>query len=408
MRIKDRSRLIPAGCALLAALALTGCGEPKTGAGGGMMGQGSRIPEVAAVTVQPESVVITTELAGRTSPCLVAEVRPQVGGIVQKRLFEEGADVLAGDVLYQIDPATYQAAHESAKASLARAEANAVPARLRAKRYAKLLADKVISPQEVDDAIAAQGQAEAEIEACKAAVKTARINLDYTRVTAPISGRIGKSSVTVGALVTANQGAPLATIQQLDPMYVDVTQSSANVLNLKRKMAKGLIKQGGANQARVRLLLEDGSAYALEGTLEFSGVTVDVGTGSVELRTVFPNPDHLLLPGMYVRAVLEEGVTEGALLVPQQAVTRDAKGNPVVMVVGDGNKVEARMLKIDRAIGEKWLVSDGLKAGDRAIMEGLQNVRAGTEVKVVPFGEKTSAPTGPSGSSAPAGGAAAE
>ena len=408
MRIKDRSRLIPAGCALLAALALTGCGEPKTGAGGGMMGQGSRIPEVAAVTVQPESVVITTELAGRTSPCLVAEVRPQVGGIVQKRLFEEGADVLAGDVLYQIDPATYQAAHESAKASLARAEANAVPARLRAKRYAKLLADKVISPQEVDDAIAAQGQAEAEIEACKAAVKTARINLDYTRVTAPISGRIGKSSVTVGALVTANQGAPLATIQQLDPMYVDVTQSSANVLNLKRKMAKGLIKQGGANQARVRLLLEDGSAYALEGTLEFSGVTVDVGTGSVELRTVFPNPDHLLLPGMYVRAVLEEGVTEGALLVPQQAVTRDAKGNPVVMVVGDGNKVEARMLKIDRAIGEKWLVSDGLKAGDRAIMEGLQNVRAGTEVKVVPFGEKTPAPTGPSGSSAPAGGAAAE
>jgi membrane fusion protein (multidrug efflux system) len=408
MRIKDRSRLIPAGCALLAALALTGCGEPKTGAGGGMMGQGSRIPEVAAVTVQPESVVITTELAGRTSPCLVAEVRPQVGGIVQKRLFEEGADVLAGDVLYQIDPATYQAAHESAKASLARSEANAVPARLRAKRYAKLLADKVISPQEVDDAIAAQGQAEAEIEACKAAVKTARINLDYTRVTAPISGRIGKSSVTVGALVTANQGAALATIQQLDPMYVDVTQSSANVLNLKRKMAKGLIKQGGANQARVRLLLEDGSAYALEGTLEFSGVTVDVGTGSVELRTVFPNPDHLMLPGMYVRALLEEGVSEGALLVPQQAVTRDAKGNPVVMVVGDGNKVEARMLKIDRAIGEKWLVSDGLKAGDRAIMEGLQNVRPGAEVKVVPFGEKTPALTGPSGSSAPAGGAAAE
>jgi membrane fusion protein (multidrug efflux system) len=406
MRIKDGSRLIPAGCVLLAVLALTGCGEPKTGAGGGMMG--SRIPEVAAVTVQPESVVITTELAGRTSPCLVAEVRPQVGGIVQKRLFEEGADVLAGDVLYQIDPATYQAAHESAKATLARAEANAVPARLRAKRYAKLLADKVISPQEVDDAIAAQGQAEAEIEVCKAAVKTARINLDYTRVTAPISGRIGKSSVTVGALVTANQGAPLATIQQLDPMYVDVTQSSANLLNLKRKMVEGLIKQGGANQAKVRLLLEDASAYALEGTLEFSGVTVDVGTGSVELRTVFPNPDHLLLPGMYVRAVLEEGVSEGALLVPQRAFTRDAKGNPVVMVVGDGNKVEPRMLKIDRAIGEKWLVSDGLKAGDRVIMEGLQKVRPGAEVKVVPFGEKTPALTGSNVSSAPAGGAAAK
>jgi len=406
MRIKDGSRLIPAGCVLLAALALTGCGEPKTGAGGGMMG--SQIPEVAVVTMQPESVVITMELAGRTSPCLVAEVRPQVGGIVQKRLFEEGADVSAGDVLYQIDPATYQAAHESAKATLARAEANAVPARLRAERYAQLLADKVISPQEVDDAIAAQGQAEAEIEACKAAVKTARINLDYTRVTAPISGRIGKSSVTVGALVTANQGAPLATIQQLDPMYVDVTQSSANLLNLKRKMAKGLIKQGGANQAKVRLLLEDGSAYALEGTLGFSDVTVDVGTGSVELRTVFPNPDHLMLPGMYVRAVLEEGVSEGALLVPQQAVTRDAKGNPVVMLVGDGNKVEARMLKIDRAIGEKWQVSDGLKAGDRVIMEGLQNVRPGAEVKVVPFGEKTPALTGSNVSSAPAGGAAAK
>ena len=406
MRIKDGSRLIPAGCVLLAVLALTGCEKPKAGAGGGMMG--SQIPEVAVVTMQPESVVITMELAGRTSPCLVAEVRPQVGGIVQKRLFEEGADVSAGDVLYQIDPATYQAAHESAKASLARAEANAVPARLRAERYAQLLADRVISRQEVDDAIAAQGQAEAEIEACKAAVKTARINLDYTRVTAPISGRIGKSSVTVGALVTANQGAPLATIQQLDPMYVDVTQSSANLLNLKRKMAKGLIKQGGANQAKVRLLLEDGSAYALEGTLGFSDVTVDVGTGSVELRTVFPNPDHLMLPGMYVRAVLEEGVSEGALLVPQQAVTRDAKGNPVVMLVGDGNKVEARMLKIDRAIGEKWQVSDGLKAGDRVIMEGLQNVRPGAEVKVVPFGEKTPALTGPNVSSAPAGGAAAK
>ena len=406
MRIKDGSRLIPAGCVLLAVLALTGCEQPKAGAGGGMMG--SQIPEVAVVTMQPESVVITMELAGRTSPCLVAEVRPQVGGIVQKRLFEEGADVSAGDVLYQIDPATYQAAHESAKATLARAEANAVPARLRAERYAQLLADKVISPQEVDDAIAAQGQAEAEIEACKAAVKTARINLDYTRVTAPISGRIGKSSVTVGALVTANQGAPLATIQQLDPMYVDVTQSSANLLNLKRKMAKGLIKQGGANQAKVRLLLEDGSAYALEGTLGFSDVTVDVGTGSVELRTVFPNPDHLMLPGMYVRAVLEEGVSEGALLVPQQAVTRDAKGNPVVMLVGDGNKVEARMLKIDRAIGEKWQVSDGLKAGDRVIMEGLQNVRPGAEVKVVPFGEKPPALTGSNVSSAPAGGAAAK
>jgi len=214
--------------------------------------------------------------------------------------------------------------------------------------------------------------------------------------------------VTVGALVTANQGAPLATIQQLDPMYVDVTQSSANLLNLKRKMAKGLIKQGGANQAKVRLLLEDGSAYALEGTLGFSDVTVDVGTGSVELRTVFPNPDHLMLPGMYVRAVLEEGVSEGALLVPQQAVTRDAKGNPVVMLVGDGNKVEARMLKIDRAIGEKWQVSDGLKAGDRVIMEGLQNVRPGAEVKVVPFGEKPPALTGSNVSSAPAGGAAAK
>jgi membrane fusion protein, multidrug efflux system len=315
-----------------------------------------------------------------------------VGGIVQKRLFEEGADVKAGDVLYQIDPATYQAALESAKASLARAEANAVPARLRAKRYTKLLADKVTSPQEVDDAVAAQGQAEAETEVWKAAVKTAEINLDYTRVTAPISGRIGKSSVTVGALVTANQPAALATIQQLDPIYVDVTQSSANLLSLRRKMEEGVIQRGGAGEAKVRLILQDGSTYSLDGTLRFSDVTVGEGTASVELRTVFPNPNHVLLPGMYVRAVLDEGVSDAAILVPQRTVTRDARGNAIAMVVNGGNKVEARTLTIDRGMGDKWLVSDGLKAGDHVIVEGLQYVRPGAEAKVVPFGATPTAP----------------
>jgi membrane fusion protein, multidrug efflux system len=322
-------------------------------------------------------------------------VRPQVGGIIQKRDFTEGADVKAGDVLYQIDPATYQAAYDSAKAQLARAEANISTTRVRAERYKELVEIKAVSRQEFDDAVAALKQAEADIEAGKAAVETARINLAYTRVTAPITGRIGKSSVTVGALVMANQAVPLATVQQIDPVYVDVTQSSAVLLQLQRAMASGALKRDSANRARVNLILEDGTAYPQVGTLQFQDVTVDPSTGSFILRAIFPNPKKVLLPGMFVRAVLEEGVSEKALLIPQQGVSRDPKGNPVALIVDAENKVQQRLLTVVRTIGDKWLVSAGLAPGDRVIVEGMQKVRPGSSVKAVPLDAAKSPDAGP-------------
>lgn len=346
------------------------------------------IVEVSVITLKPQKVMLTTELPGRTSAYLIAEVRPQVGGIIQKRLFTEGSDVKEGEVLYQIDPAVYQATYNSAKAALARAEAKLIPIRLKAGRYAELVKINAVSQQDYDDANAALKQAEADVEAGKAAVEIARINLAYTKVTAPISGRIGRSSVTNGALVTASQPAALATIQQLSPIYVDVTQSSAELLRLKQNLASGLLKSNGAAQARVRLILEDGSPYPLQGTLKFSEVTVDQSTGSITLRAIFPNPKHMLLPGMFVRAILEEGVNEHAILVPQRGVTRNPAGNAMVMVVGSEEKVEPRVIKVPRTVGENWLVSEGLKAGDRVILEGLQKARPGTPVKAVPFGSK--------------------
>jgi membrane fusion protein, multidrug efflux system len=346
------------------------------------------IAEVSVITVKLQQVMLTTELPGRTSAYLIAEVRPQVGGIIQKRLFTEGSDVKAGEVLYQIDPAVYQATYNSAMAVLARAEANLIPIRLKAGRYAELVKINAVSQQESDDASAALKQAEADVEAGKAAVETARINLAYTKVTAPISGRIGRSSVTNGALVTASQPAALATIQQLSPIYVDVTQSSAELLRLKQNLASGLLKSNGAAQAKVRLLLEDGSPYPSSGTLKFSEVTVDQSTGSITLRAIFPNPKHTLLPGMFVRAILEEGVNENAILVPQRGVTRNPAGNAMVMVVGSEEKVEPRVIKVVRTVDDNWLVSEGLKAGDRVILEGLQKARPGTPVKAVPFGSK--------------------
>ncbi len=349
-------------------------------------------PEVGVVEVKPQRVAITTELSGRTSAFMVAEVRPQVGGIIQKRVFTEGSDVKAGQVLYQIDPAAYQAAFASARAAEARSEANLIPARLKEERYRDLVKIKAVSQQDFDDAHAALKQAEADVAATKAAVETARINLAYTKVTAPISGRIGRSTITDGALVTASQPVALATIQQLGSVYVDVTQSSAELLKLKQNLASGLIKNSGAAQARVKLLLEDGSAYPLPGVLKFSEVTVDPSTGSVTLRAVFPNPKQTLLPGMFVRAILEEGVSENAILVPQRGVTRNPKGEAMVMVVGAEEKAEPRLIKVVRTIGDSWLVNDGLKAGDRIILEGLQKARPGTPVKAVPFG---SAPTAP-------------
>jgi membrane fusion protein (multidrug efflux system) len=308
-----------------------------------------------------------------------------VSGIIQKRFFTEGSDVKAGEVLYQIDPATYEAAYSGAKAALARAEANVMSIRNRVQRYKELVTINAVSQQEYDDALAALKQAEADIEANKAVTQTASINLAYTRVTSPITGRIGKSNVTVGALVTASQPSPLTVIQQLDPIYVDATQSSANLLQLKRNIAAGRIKGDGPDQARVKLLLEDGTPYPLEGKLTFSDITIEPSTGSFILRMVFPNQKHTLLPGMYVRALVQEGVADRAILAPQQGVSRDPKGNPVALIVDAEGKVQQRMITVDRAIGDKWLVTSGLKPGDRVIVEGSQKVRPGASVKVVPF-----------------------
>jgi membrane fusion protein (multidrug efflux system) len=380
MQINDSIKRIVTLGALVAGLITSGCGSqqppPKP-----------PVPEVAIQTVQLERVVLNAELPGRTSAYLVAEVRPQVSGIIQKRLFDEGSNVRADDVLYQIDPAPFQAAYNNAKAALARAEANLPSVRLRAERYRELLPEKAVSQQEYDDVAAALKQAEAEIEYWKATVETARINLGYTRVTAPISGRIGKSNVTAGALVTALQPTPLATIQQLDPIYVDVPQATTELLRLRQRLEGGRLKTSGENQRKVKLILEDEIAYPLEGTLQFRDVTVDPATSSVTLRVIVPNPKGMLLPGMYVRALIQEGVADRAILVPQQGISRDLKGNPMVLIVDSQGKVEQRMITVDRAIGDKWLVSSGLKPGDQLIVEGIQKVRPGASVKAVPFDE---------------------
>lgn len=380
MQIKYTVSLFAAAGTLLGGLMLSGCGKTQTASAQPQ----TPPPEVGVVAIQPQQVALTTELPGRTSAFLVAEVRPQVGGIVQKRLFTEGADVKAGQVLYQIDPATYQAAYASARAALSRAEANVIPVRLKAERYKELVAINAVSKQDYDDASAQLKQSEADVESAKAALEAARINLAYTKVTAPISGRIGKSSVTTGALVTANQTAPLATIQKLDQVYVDVTESAADLLRLKQSLSSGQMKKD-VSQATVKLILENGAPYPLNGTLKFSDVTVDQSTGSVTVRTLFPNPKQVLLPGMYVRAVLEEGVAEQAILVPQRGVTRDQSGNAAVLLVGAGEKSEPHIVKVSRALGDKWLVDDGLKPGDRVIVEGVQKARPGTQVKAVPF-----------------------
>ncbi|HPD29858.1 MAG TPA: efflux RND transporter periplasmic adaptor subunit [Phycisphaerae bacterium] len=342
-------------------------------------------PEVAVATMSPEPIELITELPGRVWPYLVAEVRPQVSGIIQKRLFEEGSDVRAGDVLYQIDAAPYEAAYSRAKAALAAAEANLPAVKARVERYKNALAERAVSRQDYDEAVAALEQARATIELRRAEVESARIDLSYTPIKAPISGRIGKSNITVGALVTAHQPTPLATIQQIDPIYVDVTQSTAELLRLKQGMETGRLSKDDENQRRVRLRLEDGTPYPLDGTLQFRDVTVDPSTGSFILRIVFPNPEHLLLPGMFVRALVREGIVQNAILVPQQAVSRDHKGNPVALIVDAEGKVQQKTLAADRAIGNKWLVSSGLEPGDRVIVEGLQKVRPGMPVKTVPF-----------------------
>lgn len=347
----------------VAMLSLTGCQEDSTP-------QAQPTPEVGVVTLQAQPYALTSEVPGRTSAYRIAEVRPQVNGIIQKRLFTEGSEVKAGQQLYQIDPATYEAAYKSAQATL-------LSAKSLADRYKLLVNDKAVSQQAYDEARAASLQADAALE-------QARIDLRYTRVMAPISGRIGRSAVTEGALVSNGQASAMATIQQLDPIYVDVTQSSKELLRLRRDLAEGRLQKASDSAAKVALKLEDGSRYAHEGTLEFSEVAVDESTGSVTLRAVFPNPDHLLLPGMFVHAELLSGVKENAILAPQQGVTRNQRGEPTAMVVNAENKVEQRVLKADRTAGNAWLVEDGLKDGDRLITEGLQFVRPGAEVRAVP------------------------
>ena len=358
---------------MLLSLMLLACEEGGKGAPGS---SGPR--EVVIIKLEPRREVYTTALAGRIASFQVAEVRPQVGGILQQRLFTEGADVKAGQALYQIDPATYEAALDSAQAALMKAEANVTPARLKAERFRELLAIKAVSKQEYDDAQAAFKQAEADVAVNRAAVKTARINLEYTKVRSPISGRIGKSAFTPGALVTANQAQALTSVRQLDPVYVDITQSSQDLLRLRAQFTNGELRSA-AEEAPVRLKLENGAMYPHEGRLQFTDVSVDESTGMVSLRALFPNPEHILLPGMYVRAVIAEGVDENALLVPQRALRRDPKGQASVLLVDGGGKVDVRLVDVGRTVGDSWQVLSGLKPGDRVIVEGGQNVRPGKE-----------------------------
>jgi membrane fusion protein (multidrug efflux system) len=397
-------------------------------------------PEVATVTVQPQQVVLTTELPGRASAYLIAEIRPQVSGLMQKRLFTEGSDVKAGEVLYEIDPAPFKAALDNAtanvdvmrksvdraRAALAASEASVTRqkaildlAKINRQRFEDLLKDKAVSTADRDQAVSnadvaeatlkpveaqvdsdrsAVAAAESALKQAEAAVETARINLGYTKITAPISGRIGRSTVTDGAIVTAYQPMALATIQQLDPIYVDVPQSTTELMRLKRRLEDGRLNRDGASQNKVKLILEDGTMYPLEGTLQFRDVSVDPTTGSVILRIVVPNTEGVLLPGMFVRAMVKEGVNSQAILIPQQAVSRDPKGNPLAMIVDANGVAQGRMLTLDRAIGDRWLVSSGLAPGDRVIVEGLQRVRPGVPVRAVPFAatEKENASSGKS------------
>ncbi len=361
---QQRGRLaagIAVRLAVLGLVLLTGCGHKAAP-------PAPPPPKVSVVTLKAQAVPITTELPGRVAGYRTADVRPQVNGIILKRLFVEGSDVKAGQQLYQIDPAPYQASYDSAVAALASAKALA-------ERNKPLAEANAVSKQDYDNSVASHLQAQA-------AVETAHINLIYTRVLSPITGRIGRSLITEGALVSANQATALATVQQLDPVYVDVTQPTTTLVRFQREAAAGLLKQNEKGQAQVLVRLEDGSDYAHPGTLEFSEVTVDEGTGSVTLRALTPNPEHLLLPGMFVREVIQEGVRQDAVLAPQQGVSHDQKGEPNALVVGPDNIVELRTIKTDRAVGDQWLVTSGLKPGDRVIVEGIQSAKPGA--KVVP------------------------
>jgi membrane fusion protein (multidrug efflux system) len=385
--------------ALLAGIAATalfaGCGRNPAGPGGYNMNMPP--PEVGVVTIATESVALTTELPGRIAPVRVAQVRARVDGVVLHREFREGADVKAGEELYQIDPAPFQAAYDSASANLAKAEANLKQAQQLADRYQPLVAINAVSKQDYDNAVSAAAQANADVLAAKAAVETATINLGYTKVTSPIDGRIGSALVTEGALVSQSAATEMAVVQQLDPIYCDFTESSTELLRLRRELDSGALKSAAPGEAKVTLLLDDGTTYAQPGKLLFSDVTVDPSSGMVTLRAEFPNSDHLLLPGMFARGVLEQAVDSQAITVLQRGVSVGANGVASVMVVGATNNVEAREIKIGQAVGNKWIVTDGLKAGESVIVEGLQKFQPGMVVKPVPFNPAggTPAPAAP-------------
>lgn len=366
-------RCLPLSGFIVFAALLTGCDGQENPQ------QHAQAPQVSVHIVKSAPLAVTTELPGRTDAYRVAEVRPQVSGIILHRNFTEGSDVKAGESLYQIDPATYQAAYDNAKGELVKAQAAANIAHLTVKRYVPLVGTQYVSKQEYDQAVATAQQADASVVAAKAGVESARINLAYTKVTSPINGRIGKSSVTEGALVTNGQATALATVQQLDPIYVDVTQSSSDFMRLKQQTS---LQKGDTSS--VELLMENGQPYPLKGTLQFSDVTVDESTGSITLRALFPNPQHMLLPGMFVRARIDEGTQPDAILVPQQGVTRTPRGDATVLVVNEKNQVESRTVVAPQAIGDRWLITEGLKNGDRVIISGLQKVRPGVTVVAIP------------------------
>jgi multidrug efflux system membrane fusion protein len=378
--MKKHFRLLPLSGFIVCSALLAGCD------GSDNAQQGAQVPQVTVFVVKSAPLAVTTELPGRTDAFRVAEVRPQVSGIILRRNFVEGSDVKAGDSLYQIDPASYQAAYDSAKGELVKAEAAANIAHLTVKRYVPLVGTQYVSRQEYDQAVANARQADASVTAAQAGVETARINLAYTKVSSPINGRIGKSSVTEGALVTNGQASALATVQQLDPIYVDVTQSSNDFMQLKQSSL-----QKGDGTSSVQLLMENGQPYTEKGTLQFSDVTVDESTGSITLRAVFPNPKHMLLPGMFVRARIDEGVQPNAILVPQQGVTRTPRGDATVLVVNAKEQVETRSVVAPQAIGDRWLITNGLKEGDRVIISGLQKVHPGATVVATPDSTATKA-----------------
>jgi membrane fusion protein (multidrug efflux system) len=376
MRSKNLNQSAIGLACLLAAGALAGCGQRQPARPGAP-------PQVSVVTARRDSVPVTVELPGRTSPYLVAQVRARVDGIVQQRVFQEGADVKAGQPLYRIDPAPYQAQLHSAQAAQQKAEANLVATRAQAQRYQALLAGNAVSKQEYDNAVAAEQQAAADLAGAKANVAVARLNLGYTDVAAPIAGRTSTSLVTQGAYVQASAATLLTTVQQIDPIYVDLNESSVAGLQLRRDVAGGRVKADELNQASVSLTLEDGSQYPLAGKLQFTGTTVDPGTGAVTLRALFPNPKSVLLPGMFVRARVQQGVDDQALLVPIRAVSHDPRGQATALVVGADNKVAQRTLQVQNMLGDAWVVTGGLRAGERVIVSGVQKVQPGMLVQAV-------------------------